>query len=195
MGIAQPPGTRRGHPGRSGLIHGAVGPLSSRTTGRQPVVTIERTGSVHPLSRSSHRRPATFDAPRCAARQGEMPGREGQTVETMKPALLTWQDHSGRAPCHRYRRWPEASQFGRTSMTNPAPTSGAVAWQRLGRVTGVAGLAATVLIFGVLRPEPPFAAAAAEFLTHYRSPDTVAAPFRSFVLTVGLSPSSGSWWR
>jgi hypothetical protein len=74
-------------------------------------------------------------------------------------------------------------------MTKPAPTSGAVAWQRLGRVTGVAGLAAIVLIFGVLvgtRPEPPSAAAAAEFLTHYRSPDTVAAPFRSFVFTVGL---------
>ena len=35
-------------------------------------------------------------------------------------------------------------------MTKPAPTSGAVAWQRLGRVTGVAGLAAIVLIFGVL---------------------------------------------
>jgi hypothetical protein len=74
-------------------------------------------------------------------------------------------------------------------MTNPASTSGAVAWQRLGRVTGVAGLAAIVLILGVLvgmRPEPPFAAAAAEFLTHYRSPDTVAAPVRSFVFTVGL---------
>jgi hypothetical protein len=74
-------------------------------------------------------------------------------------------------------------------MTNPASTSGAVAWQRLRRVTGVAGLAAIVLILGVLvgtRPEPPFAAAAAEFLTHYRSPDTVAAPVRSFVFTVGL---------
>ena len=74
-------------------------------------------------------------------------------------------------------------------MTNPAPTSGAVAWQRLGWVTGVAGLVAIVLIFGVLvgtRPEPPFATAAAEFLTHYRSPDTVAAPVRSFVFTVGL---------
>ena len=32
MGVAQPPPTRRGRPGRSGLIHGAVGPLSSRTT-------------------------------------------------------------------------------------------------------------------------------------------------------------------
>jgi hypothetical protein len=74
-------------------------------------------------------------------------------------------------------------------MTNTAPTSDAVAWQRLGRVTGVAGLAAIILIFVALvgtRPEPPFAAAAAEFLTHYRSPDTVAAPFPPFVFTVGL---------
>ena len=74
-------------------------------------------------------------------------------------------------------------------MTNTAPTSGAAAWRRLGRVTGVAGLATIVLIFGALigtREEPPFAAAAAEFLTHYRSPDTVASPFRSFVFTVGL---------
>jgi hypothetical protein len=31
-------------------------------------------------------------------------------------------------------------------MTNTAPTSDAVAWQRLGRVSGVAGLAAVVLI-------------------------------------------------
>ena len=41
MGVAQAPPTRRGRPGRSGLIHGAVGPMSSRTTSRQPVVTIE----------------------------------------------------------------------------------------------------------------------------------------------------------
>ena len=32
MGVAQPPVTRRGRPGRSGLIHSAVGLLSSRTT-------------------------------------------------------------------------------------------------------------------------------------------------------------------
>jgi hypothetical protein len=31
-------------------------------------------------------------------------------------------------------------------MTNTAPTSDAIAWQRIGRVTGVAGLAAVVLI-------------------------------------------------
>ena len=36
------------------------------------------------------------------------------------------------------------------------------------------------------RPEPTFDAAAAEFLTYYRSPHTAASPFRSFVLTVGL---------
>jgi hypothetical protein len=75
-------------------------------------------------------------------------------------------------------------------MTNPARTSGAAAWQRLGRVTGVAGLAATVLIFVPVvvgtRPEPTFTATATEVLTYYRSPNTVAAEFRSFVFTVGL---------
>jgi magnesium-transporting ATPase (P-type) len=74
-------------------------------------------------------------------------------------------------------------------MTNTAPTSGAVAWQRLGRVTGVAGLAAVVLIFVVLvgtREEPPFTATADEFLTHYRAPNTVASDFRSFAFTVAL---------
>jgi hypothetical protein len=123
--------------------------------------------------------------------------RVGQTVETIKPALLTWQDHSGRAHTIDTDGGLRLA-VGKTSMTNPAPTSGAVAWQRLGRVAGVAGLAAIVLIFGVLvgtRPEPPFAAAAAEFLTHYRSPDTVAAPFRSFVFTVGLVTFVGSSWR
>jgi hypothetical protein len=75
-------------------------------------------------------------------------------------------------------------------MTNTAPTADAVAWQRLGRVTGVAGLAAVVLIFVPIvvgtRPEPAFNAAATEFLTYYRSPHTPAAEFRSFVFTVGL---------
>jgi hypothetical protein len=74
-------------------------------------------------------------------------------------------------------------------MTNPAPTSGAAAWQRLGRVTGVAGLAAIVLIFVAVvgtRDEPSFTATATEFLGYYRSPDTVATPFRSFLFTVGL---------
>jgi hypothetical protein len=77
-----------------------------------------------------------------------------------------------------------------TSMTNTAPTSDAVAWQRLGRVTSVAGLAAVVLILVPIvvgtRPEPTFDAAAAEFLTYYQSPHTPASQFRSFVLTVGL---------
>src|SRR5687768_10939866 len=74
-------------------------------------------------------------------------------------------------------------------MSNTAPTSGAVAWQRIGMVTGVAGLAAVVLIFVVLvgtRQEPPFTAAADEFLTHYRSPNTVASDFRSFAFTIAL---------
>jgi len=75
-------------------------------------------------------------------------------------------------------------------MTNTVPASGAVAWQRLDRVTGVAGLAATVLIFVPVdvgtRPESSFTATATEFLTCYRSSDTVAAPFRSFVFSVGL---------
>jgi hypothetical protein len=74
-------------------------------------------------------------------------------------------------------------------MTNPAPTSGAAAWQRLGRVTGVAGLAAIVLIFVAVvgtRDEPSFTATATEFLAYYRSADTVATPFRSFLFTVGL---------
>lgn len=74
-------------------------------------------------------------------------------------------------------------------MTDAAPTSGTVAWQRLVRVAGVAGLVAVVLIFVVLvgsREEPPFNAAADEFLTHYRASNTVASGFRSFVLTIAL---------
>jgi hypothetical protein len=56
-------------------------------------------------------------------------------------------------------------------------------------VAGIAGLAAVVLVFGVLvgtRAEPPFTAPAAEFLTHYRSPNTVASPFRSFAFTIAM---------
>jgi hypothetical protein len=75
-------------------------------------------------------------------------------------------------------------------MTNTAATFDADAWQRLGRVTGVAGLAAVILILVPIvvgtRPEPAFTATATEFLTYYRSPHTPAAPFRSFVFTVGL---------
>jgi hypothetical protein len=76
------------------------------------------------------------------------------------------------------------------SMTITAPASAGVAWRRLGRVTGVAGLAAIVLIFVPLvvgtRPEPGFNAPATEILTYYRSPHTPAAQFRSFIFTVGL---------
>ena len=65
-----------------------------------------------------------------------------------------------------------------------------VAWRRLFRVTGIAGLAATVLIFAAVlagtRTEPTFNATAAEVLAYYRSPNTPGADFRSFVLTVGL---------
>jgi hypothetical protein len=74
-------------------------------------------------------------------------------------------------------------------MTNAPSTSGAAAWQRLGTVTGVAGLAAMVLIFVAIvgtREEPSFTATATEFLAYYGSPDTVATPFRSFLFTVGL---------
>ena len=74
-------------------------------------------------------------------------------------------------------------------MTNVAPTRGAVAWQRLGRVTGAIGLSATILIFAVLlgtREEPAFTAPANQFLAHYRSPNTVAGEPRSFLFTVGL---------
>jgi hypothetical protein len=59
-------------------------------------------------------------------------------------------------------------------MTNTVSTPGAVAWQRMGRVTGVAGLAAVVLIFVPIvvgmRTEPAFTATATEFLTYYKSP-------------------------
>ena len=74
-------------------------------------------------------------------------------------------------------------------MTNTAPIADAVSWQRLSRVTGMAGLAAVVLIFVVLvstREEPSFAATADEFLTHYQAPNTVASDFRSFAFTVAL---------
>jgi hypothetical protein len=74
-------------------------------------------------------------------------------------------------------------------MADTAPTSDAGAWRRLGRVTGVAGIATVVLIFAVLvgsREEPPFSAGANEFLAHYRSPNTVGSDPRSFGLTVAL---------
>ena len=74
-------------------------------------------------------------------------------------------------------------------MTNRSRTSGADAWQRLDRATGVAGLATVILIFAVLvgsRQEPPFDATAGEFLTHYRASNTVATGFRSFAFTIAL---------
>jgi hypothetical protein len=74
-------------------------------------------------------------------------------------------------------------------MTDRAPTSGAAAWRRLGRVSGVAGLAAIVQIFVAVvgaREEPSFTATATEFLVYYRSSDTVVTPFRSFLFTLGL---------
>jgi len=70
-----------------------------------------------------------------------------------------------------------------------APISDAAAWRRLGRVTGITGLVTVLLLFVVLvgsRAEPPFTAPAAEFLAHYRASNTVASPFRSFALTIGL---------
>ena len=75
-------------------------------------------------------------------------------------------------------------------MTNTASTPSAAAWQRLGKVTGIVGLAAVVLIFVPIvvgtRPEPAFTATATEVLTYYKSPNTPGAPFRSFVFTIGL---------
>lgn len=64
-----------------------------------------------------------------------------------------------------------------------------IASQRLSRVTAIAGLTALVLVFGPLigtREEPAFTAPASAFLAHYQSPDTIAAPLRSFIFTVGL---------
>jgi hypothetical protein len=74
------------------------------------------------------------------------------------------------------------------AATAPSPTH--LARRRLFRVTGIAGLAAVVLIFGAVvvgtRQEPTFNATATEVLTYYRSPNTPAAEFRSYVLTIGL---------
>ena len=74
-------------------------------------------------------------------------------------------------------------------MTGTAPTSATVARQRLGRVTGITGLAAVVLLFGSVvvgtDTEPGFNASAIDVLTYYRSPNTPAETFRSFGLTVG----------
>jgi hypothetical protein len=70
----------------------------------------------------------------------------------------------------------------------PSPTD--VACRGLFRITGIAGLAATVLIFAAVLvgtpKEPTFNATATEVLAYYLSPNTPGADFRSFVLTVGL---------
>jgi hypothetical protein len=55
-------------------------------------------------------------------------------------------------------------------MTATTPTSAAVAWRRLGRVIGIAGLATIVLIFVPAfvgaGQEPGFKASATEILTY-----------------------------
>lgn len=74
-------------------------------------------------------------------------------------------------------------------MTDTAPTTDTVVWQRLGRVTAVAGVATLVVFFASVvgtRDEPPFTAAANEFLAYYRSPDTVATPLRGFLFSLWL---------
>lgn len=74
-------------------------------------------------------------------------------------------------------------------MTKTAPTTDSVAWQRLGRVTAVAGVATIVVFFISVvgtRDEPLFTAAASEFLAYYQSPDTVAAPLRGFLFSLWL---------
>jgi hypothetical protein len=73
--------------------------------------------------------------------------------------------------------------------TAASPSRTDAAQRRLFRVTGIAGLASIVLIFVAVvgtRDEPSFTATATQFLAYYRSPDTVATPFRSFLFTVGL---------
>jgi hypothetical protein len=86
--------------------------------------------------------------------------------------------------------WP-----GKDIHDQRCPTSGAAAWHRHGKVTGITGLAAAVLIFAVLadtRREWSFTATADEYLIHYRSPNTVASDFRSSSSPLGRLPSSGS---
>jgi hypothetical protein len=63
------------------------------------------------------------------------------------------------------------------TAASPSPTD--AAQRRLFRVTGIAGLASIVLIFVAVvgtRDEPSFTATATQFLTYYRSPDTVVTP-------------------
>lgn len=75
-------------------------------------------------------------------------------------------------------------------MNTVALPPGAVAWRRLGRVTGIVGLAAVVLTLVPIvvgtPTEPPFDSSATEFLAYYRLPDTPGAPIRSFFFIAGL---------
>jgi hypothetical protein len=75
-------------------------------------------------------------------------------------------------------------------MSTVAPPPAAVAWRRLGRVTGIAGLAAVVLTFVPIvvgtPTEPHFDSSATKFLAYYRLPDTPGAPIRSFFFIAGL---------
>ena len=110
MGVAQPPPTRRRRPGRSGLIHGAVGPLSSRTTSRQPVVTIELAVSVHPLSRSSDaRQPGASPRPSRSpllwangCERSSTQANETTTETRCNLCLIRWAGYAGDA---RSSRW------------------------------------------------------------------------------------------
>ena len=71
-----------------------------------------------------------------------------------------------------------------------ASASASVAWRRLLRVTGVAGLTALVLIFVPLvassGQEPTFDATTAETIAFFRSVDSPLAAFGSFVAILGL---------
>jgi hypothetical protein len=83
--------------------------------------------------------------------------------------------------------WRRAMAVEGTAAAS-SPTD--VACRGLFRITGIAGLAATVLIFAAVLvgtpKEPTFNATATEVLAYYLSPNTPGADFRSFVLTVGL---------
>jgi hypothetical protein len=75
--------------------------------------------------------------------------------------------------CDAVRKKPSRRAMA-VEDTAPEPTD--VAWRRLFRATGIAGLAATVLIFAAVlagtRTEPTFNATATEVLADYRSPNT-----------------------
>lgn len=74
-------------------------------------------------------------------------------------------------------------------MTTTPSTSAPAASQHLARVTGISGLLAVLLVFAVLvgsRPEPAFDAPPADFLTHYRAPNTLGSDVRSFGLALAM---------